>query len=102
MKEEEKEEECLTWSDHDLVLFRSDSEKSEVVLWIDVAHDASRLGGELMEQAGILHGCRVVQRGLDRYSFGIDDDETKDALVRRDSLYCLLNLALLNVAVEID
>lgn len=84
----------LTRRDHDLVLFRSDAKKSEIVLRVDVTHNTSSLGGELMQQTGILDSGRVVHGRLDRYALGVDHDEADDAFVRRYSLYCLFYFGL--------
>ena len=76
------------------MLFRSDPQESEIVLRVNVAHHTPRLGGELMQQAGVLNGGRVVERGFDRYALGVDHDEADDALVGRDSFDCLLYFGL--------
>ena len=85
-----------TWGHHDLVLLRSYSQKGQIILRVDVAHDTSRLGGQLLQQAGILSGGRVVQWGLYWYAFMVDDYEADHAFVRCYSFDCFLNFGLNN------
>jgi hypothetical protein len=49
-----------TWRDHNLMFFRAYSQESQIVLRINIAHDTSRLGGQLLQQASVLCGRRVV------------------------------------------
>jgi hypothetical protein len=84
----------ITWSNHDLVLLGSDSQKGQIILRVNVAHNTPGFGRQLMQQTGILNGRRVVQCGLDWNAFWVDYDETNDTLVGCDSLDSFFNLGL--------
>lgn len=51
----------VTWGYHDFVFLWSDSEKSQVVLGVDVPDRALGFHGQLVEKACILNRCGVVQ-----------------------------------------
>lgn len=44
----------------------SDSEKAQVVGWVQIPHSASCFGSQLLHLASILHGGGVVQGSADR------------------------------------
>ena len=52
--------------DHDLVFLRSDAQEGEVVRWVDVANDRTRLRSQLVYQSRVLHRRAVVHRRADR------------------------------------
>merc|ERR1719427_2563535 len=76
----------LVWSDHDLVLLGSKSEKSEIVLRIDVPDSAPCLVGERVKKARVLNCRRVVQRRSDRDAFSVDNNNTNYSFVGLNSL----------------
>lgn len=51
----------VTWGYHDFMFLRSDPEESQVVLGVNVPDRALSLHGQLVEKAGILNCCGVVQ-----------------------------------------
>merc|ERR1712224_708238 len=70
---------------HDLVLAGADAQEGEVVLRVQVTHDAPGLRGELRDERGILQRVLRVQRRTDRHALAVHDDDSRDALVRLDA-----------------
>ena len=53
----------LTRCNHDFMLLGSDAQEGQVILGVNVADRAARLGRQLVEQASVLHCCGIIQRG---------------------------------------
>lgn len=47
--------------DHNFVLFRSNSQKRQIVLRIQRTNDAARFGGELRKKRGVLLGLLFIE-----------------------------------------
>ena len=54
---------CIThtWSNHDLMFVSPDSKERQVVGWIEVSHSATGLCCQLLNLAGILNSCGIIQ-----------------------------------------
>src|SRR4051812_34697620 len=76
------------------MLLGSNTQECQIILWIDIAHDTSRLLRQLMQQASVLHRCRVIECRLNGYTVRVDDDQADDALVRRYAFNRLFDFRL--------
>ena len=51
----------LTGGNHELALLCTHTQEGEVVLWVDFSDDGPRLVRQGVEEARVLHCCRVIQ-----------------------------------------
>lgn len=75
-----------TWSDHYFVFVGSDSEKGQVIGWVQISHSASCLGCQLLDLTGVLDCSGIVQGGADRNTWG----KSRYFFLINAHLFCLM------------
>ncbi len=84
----------LVRSNQNLILLGSHSQERQIICGIDIPNHTASFCRELRNQTRILDLVVVVEIGTDGNALRVHNNNTCDALVRRDSLQCFFYFRL--------